>query len=576
MKGIRQLGIGLLLFASVGVGAMEIVVRGTEHSALTDNIRAHLSMLAWVAQPQDAACPVFEEHLDAARQAVVRAGQGLSYYQLQIDELSVSTDCQRLDLDLRPGPRIKVVEADVALHGAGQSDATLMAVVSKLAPRAGVILDQPGYATFKSRLASVAAQHGYFDAHFTTQQIMIDEAAYTSRIVLHFDTGQRYAFGEVMMDASERAQVLISQVQPFVTGDPYKASLLGEFNRSLKETGYFQQVVARPLVNKAIDYHIPIELIATAKPRDTFNFGVGFSTDTGPRGSVKWQRPWVNRRGHSVTSELFLSSPRQSLTARYKIPLEDPLENYLSIQAGLKAEDDNDTNSETYTLAIQRHWGQAFSDWKRISFIRFEREHFQQGTEPARTTDLLIPGATLSRHRIRGGLDVHWGDRQLLTFEVADRALVSDIDFSRLTFSSAWLRSYGSHRLTARLELGAIATNDFQKVPSSLRYFAGGDQSVRGFAFESLAPRKDGKLEGGRYLNVASVEYSYPVSDQWRLMTFVDVGNATNTPFDRLARGVGAGVSWQSPVGPIRLYLARGHSEWEQTWRLHFAMGPAL
>ena len=266
------------------------------------------------------------------------------------------------------------------------------------------------------------------------------------------------------------------------------------------------------------------------------------------------------------------SQPEQNASIKYKVPLEDPLNNYLSYQAGVKAENDNDTQSEALTLAVQRHWGSQQSDWQRIGFLRLEQEKFTQGTDDQQTTTLLLPGLTLSRRRARGGLDINWGDKQQYTLEGATQEVVSDIDLVRISLQSKWLRSYGKHRVFVRAELGAIATNDFSQVPSSLRYFAGGDQSVRGFALNTLSPEEDDELTGGQYLNVASAEYSYPVSQNWRMALFTDIGNASDKPFKDLATGIGLGASWSSPVGPIRFYFARGNSVEETTWRFHFSM----
>jgi translocation and assembly module TamA len=425
-------------------------------------------------------------------------------------------------------------------------------------------------------LLSLALRRGYFDATYQEQQIRVDLQSNTADLELVLATGPRYQFAELIMPPDSRAKTLIKQVRPFATGDYYHSDLLAKFNQNLKLTNYFQQVVARPLVKDAQQNQLPIEIIMTNKPKDIYNLGGGASTDSGLRARAKWQRPWVNSRGHSISAELFASLPQQSLSIKYKVPLDDPLNNYLSFQAGFKAENVNDTRSETYTLGAQKHWGSSANNWKKIAFIRYEHEQFQQGLDPSQSTQLLLPGATLSRHRSRGGLDLDWGDKQQITLEAASEKLASDIDFLRLSVQSSWLRSIAKHRLLLRAEFGAIATSDFEQVPSSLRYFAGGDQSVRGFGFETLSPLEDGQLSGGKYLSVVSAEYSYPLAQNWRLAIFTDFGNASDEPLQNLASGIGVGASWLSPIGPIRLYLAKGNSDFEQTWRLHFSMGPAL
>ena len=123
-----------------------------------------------------------------------------------------------------------------------------------------------------------------------------------------------------------------------------------------------------------------------------------------------------------------------------------------------------------------------------------------------------------------------------------------------------------------------LATNRFEDVPPSLRFFAGGDQSVRGYGYETLSPENDnGVPVGGRYVMVGSAEYQYEFVDNWRAAVFVDHGNAVNDLFDPLATGAGVGIRWVSPVGPLRLDVAKGlDPEFGGGWRIHFSMGPEL
>ncbi|WP_339767663.1 autotransporter assembly complex family protein [uncultured Paraglaciecola sp.] len=553
--------------------AISVDIEGADDSSLKDNIDVYIGI---IGAPVN--CELTQNYRKTVKEAVTKAAQAVGYYQLETLKMSLSKDkeCSELYLTVQAGSRVKISKRRIELVGTEKPDDVLQGIVDKAQLKEGSYLEQGQYEGLKSKLLSMAQVRGYFDAKFTVQEIRIDFDTYSASVDLQFSAGKRYGFGKLIIPEDDKAQLLIREVSNFKEGDPYDADKLAIFNQNLKLTGYFQQVVARPLVSKADGLNVPIQLITSAKPRDTFNIGGGASTDTGPRLRFKWQRPWVNSKGHSLSAEMFISQPEQNASIKYKVPLEDPLNNYLSYQAGVKAENDNDTQSEALTLAVQRHWGSQQSDWQRIGFLRLEQEKFTQGTDDQQTTTLLLPGLTLSRRRARGGLDINWGDKQQYTLEGATQEVVSDIDLVRISLQSKWLRSYGKHRVFVRAELGAIATNDFSQVPSSLRYFAGGDQSVRGFALNTLSPEEDDELTGGQYLNVASAEYSYPVSQNWRMALFTDIGNASDKPFKDLATGIGLGASWSSPVGPIRFYFARGNSVEETTWRFHFSMGPVL
>ena len=126
-----------------------------------------------------------------------------------------------------------------------------------------------------------------------------------------------------------------------------------------------------------------------------------------------------------------------------------------------------------------------------------------------------------------------------------------------------------------RSELGATQVNDFEELPTSLRYFAGGDNSVRGYDYKSLGPMKDGKVVGGNNLWVNSIEYDYLVRPTWAVAAFYDIGNAADDFHLTLARGTGLGIRWISPIGPVRVDIARA-LDFPNGWHLHVSMGPDL
>ncbi|GAA6182914.1 autotransporter assembly complex family protein [Aliiglaciecola sp. NS0011-25] len=569
----------LLVLACRQAVAIDVSLEGVDDSDLETNIAAHLSTLS---APAD--CNLSVDEQITIENKVTEAGRAFGYYNLSIDSIAYNSSekCSSLKLKLKTGPQVKITQLDVIVTGDGKEDEGFKSIINKFPIKKGEPLIHGKYKSAKSRFDSVALNRGFFDSKFIISEIKVDVEQNSAQIRLEYQTGPRYQFGKLKIPEDQRASELIMQVLPFKEGDPYLASKLGEFNQSLGQTEYFQQVVARPLLGEAEQHQIPIEVVAVSRPRDIFNVGVGGATDTGPRVTLGWQRPWVNSDGHSMSANIYVSEPKQTASVKYKIPIEDPLNNYVSAQLGVKSLYDNDTNSDTISLALQRHWTGEDNEWNKIAFVRLEQSRFQQAETPLQTTTLLIPGFTLSRHRSRGGLDVNWGDLQLVTIETASDAVVSDINLARVTFQTKWLRSIGEHRFLMRAEVGALSTNDFDQVPSDLRYFTGGDQSVRGFAYQSLAPRQidddgeDGELLGAKYLNVASIEYSYPVSDEWRAAIFTDVGGASNKPLEKLAYSLGVGASWMSPVGPIRFYLASGHGDYGNSVRFHLAMGPSI
>jgi translocation and assembly module TamA len=280
-----------------------------------------------------------------------------------------------------------------------------------------------------------------------------------------------------------------------------------------------------------------------------------------------------------------MSGPRKSVEMNYRIPMANPLNDFFNIQGGFRQVDENETQSDTLTLAVQRQWGAIEEDeWDKIAFLRFEQESFTQGLADEETTRLLLPGFTFTRTRKQGEIFVSWGDLQQITVEGGSKSLLSDIDFFKVTARTKWIRELGEHRFIFRADAGAINTNDFDRVPSTQRFFAGGDQSIRGFGLNEVSDADlvlEGdklvpKLRGGKYLAVASAEYAYPVAEKFRAATFLDAGNASDDPLSNIAYGYGIGMHWLSPIGTVRVYVARGVSDFEKTYRLHLVIGPGL
>ncbi len=577
--------LSLCLLSLLKVHATEVDIKGIENERVLNNVMAHIHTL-----DIPTASYQFGHYQESLQSKVDAATQVFGYYQATTVVIapsiksSHSAKNKNWILQIELGPITLVRQLSIKIQGQGAQDTELQTLISSFKLKQGKPLVHSVYEKAKNELRSLALSRGYFDFEFEQSNIKVFESLNVADITLHMQSGLRYKFGDLRFGKDTRSQKLAKSLTPFKTGDLYQASQLGLLNQRLKQTQYFRHVTVRPLVAKSVNAVVPIEVILTHKPRDNFDVGVGGSSDIdGPRFTGKWKRPWVNESGHSIGAEVYISSPEQYVAVDYKVPLKDAIQNYLSYQAGYQAQNDNDTSSHKWSLSATRHWTVENSDWQRSAFLRLEQETFIQGLEPEQTTRLLTPGFTLNRLRSNGGLDISWGDKQTITSEFSSDSLLSDINMFRITAASKWVRSYDEHRFSWRAELGGIVTNDFDQVPSSLRFFTGGDQSVRGFDYKTLSPFEldsDGKpeLTGGQYLAVASFEYSYPVAENWRAAAFVDAGNATEELFKDPAIGIGIGFGaiWNSPIGPVRLYLAKGKSDFGETRYFHISMGPSL
>lgn len=512
----------------------------------------------------------------AERQAEL-AVQALGYYHARIETRVEAGPPPVLRLEVWPGEPVRLRQVTVRVEGEAATLKAFRVPDGKgLAP--GAPLDHGAYEGAKKLIQGQASRYGFFDGRFVRQRLRIDPEAGVADIELVYDSGPRYRFGPVTFQGDNPFEPsLLARMVPFGEGTAYDADLVAKLNQNLRESGYFDEARVDALPATAVARAIPVQVQLTpVKPR-TLGMGLGYSTDIGPRARLDWTRHWINPQGHSLGEETLLSPVQQSVAAWYQIPLDPPLTDSLRFTAGYQHEERVDGESGRLTLASQ--WQSKLSqELQRVVSLRWEQEVYDYGDgSPDGRSTFLLPGLGYTFLRSDSDLDPTRGYRLQLELAGAKRGLLSDADLLRgSALAKGLITLGGTHRLLGRVQVGGIATDDFAAIPPSLRFFAGGDQSVRGYDYQALSPKdRHGNRVGGRYLAAGSAEYQYPVADRWRLAGFVDRGNAVDSLDGRLKTGVGFGVRWVSPVGPLRLDLAHALDE-PGGVRLHFSMGPEL
>ncbi|WP_261653522.1 autotransporter assembly complex protein TamA [Erwinia mallotivora] len=481
---------------------------------------------------------------------------------------------------VKPGEPVILADETVIFRGGASKDPDYLALRSTGRSKIGKVLNHGDYDSFKSSLSNMALRKGYFDADYSKSQLGVSVERRQAFWDIDYNSGDRYRFGDVTFEGSQIREEYLQNLVPFKKGDYYSSRDLAELNRRLSASGWFNSVVVAPQFDQGRKSKIlPLHGVVSPRTENTIETGVGYSTDVGPRVKATWKRPWVNSYGHSFTTSANISAPEQQLDFSYKIPLlKAPIEQYYLLQGGLKRTDLNDTKADSSTLAASRYW-ESTSGWQRAVNLRWSLDHFTQANV-TNTTMLIYPGVSINRTRSRGGLMPDWGDSQRYSLDVSDTSWGSDIDFAVVQAQNVWIRTLAEkHRFVMRGNLGWIETNDFDRVPPDLRFFAGGDRSIRGYKYKGISPRDDdGKLTGASKLATGSLEYQYNVTGKWWGAVFVDSGEAVNDiKQSNFKTGAGFGVRWQSPVGPIKLDIARPIGDDEnRDIQFYIGLGPEL
>ena len=273
--------------------------------------------------------------------------------------------------------------------------------------------------------------------------------------------------------------------------------------------------------------------------------------------------------------DLSLAQRDRQLLAQYRIPAFAWLDGWYALTLDVREEEITDFTSQYVNLAATRsgRWKQ----WELLAGLNFKRERFD-ALDPQNPDYATVIYPSLWgrwKHGDDPNLPSH-GKAVTVELRGASRNAGSSVDFLQARALGDWITTLGEdNRLLLRAELGATASPDFQDLPPSLRFYAGGDRSVRGFGYKEIGAERDGRAFGGRYLAVASVEFEHMFTPVWGGAVFVDAGDAFDDRFDAKV-GFGAGLRWRSPIGPVRVDLAHGIGDEGEAVRLHVRIGPDL
>ncbi|GGB86038.1 outer membrane protein assembly factor [Marinobacterium zhoushanense] len=569
----------LLLGGSVASTAdaaegLEVVVEGIGGD-LESNVRAHLSLSSLDGDaPLPSASRIRYLHRQAAKE--VDAGlRPLGYFNSRVEaELAQTEQGWRAIYTIDAGPRAVVRRSELDVTGAGASEPLLNNWLHEPALQPGTPLDQQAYESIKTELLEQAAGLGYYEAGFSEALILVDLPSNSADIKLSFDTGPLYRLAEIQFNEVPIREALLQRYRTLADGEPVATDRLLEMQRGLVDSGYFSGVEVQPLWDQADDQQlVPVQVYLTPDERTAYRFGAGYGTDTGARLSASQRRRWVNDRGHRMESILRLSEVTNTLLFNYEIPGQDPVSDTYLGRAAYEQEQTDTTDSETWRIAAQEQRARGRQRWHWG--LGLEQETFRFGSEEE-STMLLVPEGGWSMVDTDNRLNPSRGYRLSADLSAAEESLLSDTSFVQLEVSGKAVYSpIPDLRLLARLDLGVTATTDFNRIPASRRFFTGGDNTVRGYGYKELGPTDtDGEVRGGRYLLAGSLEFDYRVAPKWRGAVFWDMGNAFDSLDTPLKNSAGIGGRWQSPVGPVRVDLAKPLDD--SGFRIHFTLGPDL
>ncbi|QIL19505.1 autotransporter assembly complex family protein [Thermomonas sp. HDW16] len=530
-----------------------------------------------VIQRSDRSVPEGAETQPAARTATADADSG--------------EDTRTLTVSIRvePGSPVRVRAWNVGVEGEAGEDAGVRRALASFAPRKGDVLDHTLYEASKSKVSRTLGGHGYFDADFTAHRVEVTRAENAADIDLRWTSGARYALGDAMFLQTPTPIIrddLLQKLIGWKPGDAYDDLELERLRRSLVALDYFGLVEILPQPENAKDKVVPVQVNLTPAPRSIYSAGVNYGTRSGAGFSLGMERRYLNSRGHKALAQIDYASKRKTATVQYRVPAFAWLDGWYT--ASLQAADEQTDSLDNRRLEfVASRSGQYNDHLNLIASAHVLRERWSYFTPNRPITDyqyasFYFPSLRAEYIDVDDRLAPRRGSGGTLTLRGGKGGANGHATFAQLHATAQWFHGFDADsRLIVRGEAGHTFTGELLDLPPSLRYYAGGDRSIRGYGWREVGPRIVNSVGetyalGAPNVVTASVEYERYFAGPWGAAVFVDSGSAFNGKRPDMHTGVGIGLRWRSPVGPVRIDIARGLDSPDSPFTLHLNIGADL
>jgi translocation and assembly module TamA len=586
----------LLVTASAFAQGVSYTVRIEAPPPLDELLQNNLDLVRWRGNPRldrDQLQRLVKNTPDQVRTLVATEG----YYSPKVTaglDTSGAEPVARVVVD--PGQPVLVGDVDLVLKGFEPLSPTSVkfdaeSLRSKWSLRIGQRFRQADWELAKRSLLRQVMQVRYPRAQLVESSATVDPDTYRALLKVVLDSGPEVHFDGLRIEGLKRyPATIINNLNQIKPGDEYSEAALQAFQARLQDTGYFSGVDVSADMSALLDESLeemteeqkaaapkppavpvttPVLVRVTENKQKNAAVGLGYSTNTGNRAQVTYDD--LSVFGLRMKSNIILETLRQSARADFYYPTTPKGYND-SVGAGFERNDLRGERTSVSTLAARRSWGSPLLE--RSLTLEFLSEQRSLVGQPTTTSSKSVPLTySLTKRALDNLLSPTSG--YVINGQLGGALLpvLTDERFIRATTRFVNYRPMGSaSTLILRAEAGAVASKRKVGVPSTFLFRAGGDQSVRGYAYQELGVMEGTAIVPGRYLLTGSAEYQYWFKPPWGVAVFYDAGNAADTLRDLHPKsGYGVGARWRSPVGPINIDLAYGHAV--KKARLHFSLG---
>ncbi|HEY0334864.1 MAG TPA: autotransporter assembly complex family protein [Stenotrophomonas sp.] len=565
----------------------KVQIEGLDKGAdadMIENLEVSLSLYQSIGKVQGESR--LEYLLAQTQRQARRALEPFGYYSPTIRIDTPRTDDHlTVIIHVDKGQPVRVRQSNIEMLGWAEDDQYLQRDLAQFQPAKGAVLNHPQYEASKIRITRRLAERGYFDADFTRRRVEVTRADFAADIDLGWDSGRRYDMGPVRFNFDYFEPGLFDPLVYWEEGSYYHEGKLDRLRESLTKLDYFSTIDIQPKPEEAdADGRVPIDVRLERAKRTIYTAGLSYGSESGAGVRGGLQRRYVNSRGHKMNTQLDYAQKRKSLASSYSIPAFGWLDGWYTFSGALYDEQTDYIDLRNVKFSAARS-GEINERWTAIASINALRERWRYNTNDQ--PDAFYQYATFVYPQLDANY-VNVDDRLFPRRGIAAKTFVrggiegvgSETSFAQAYAQLFWFHGVGaSDRFILRGEAGTTWTGDLVSMPPSLRFFAGGDNSIRGYAFREVGPRTpppDKYALGAKNVLTASAEYErYFSGGPWGAAVFVDTGSAFDNSPD-IHTGIGVGLRWRSPVGPVRVDVAHGLDDPDSQFELYINIGANL
>ena len=504
-------------------------------------------------------------------------------------------------LRVAPGTPTRIASAKVYFRGdiatAPEAAAQRAAIESSAALDEGSLFTQSAWDGAKSQAVRALTAERYPSGRIHNSLADIDPVDHSARLYLELDSGAPVQVGAVRVNGIERYDPAVVErlvrLAGLTPGADYDLDKLQAAQQRLADTGYFDSVFVT-VEPQADGGPAPVVVQVREGKLQKMVFGVGGSTDSGARLSLEHTHLRVPGIGWRAVTQARLERDDSLLGTSWRSPVDREGWRWITSGELARQVDGFDT---TTSQRLRLGQSQEAAEQDRSFFLQYDRARVENSVlgsaKPDVTAAALSANYAWTRRRFDNmpfpsggyGLGVELGVGSTLGQERRPfvRSMARWLGYWPLgaepgTAAMPDTTTPTAGRLALRLQGGVVWAKQDAPIPDTQLFLTGGDTTVRGYALRDIGvPQADGGVSPGRYLAVGSFEWQRPVvrngvRTPWETVLFVDAGAVADKPNDLRARvGVGAGIRYNSPVGPLQADLAYGVTP--KRLRLHLTVG---